>query len=496
MLPVMKEIARMLISRACARGAARVGLRLSFCALLALAQSLAAIPMPQDPHVGHGAASPAKPDVPRLGKAQEKPGAALVTLAEVEQIALANNPTLRQAQAEVQTAQARQKQAGYYPNPSVGYAAEEVRGGSFGGGQHGFFVSQTIVTGGKLGLSRKIAGADVRIAEIEAEEQRLRVMNGVRISFYRTLAAQEMLELKRDQLRIADDRLRTLRQLKNTGQTDESELLAAEIEQQQAEMAVAAQEHTLRQAWRSLAAHTGNAALEQRVLSGSLEDSLPMVDEQAAVQKIAAESPAIRIAQASGDRSKALIARERREPIPDLDLRGGLQSNREVLNPPSYRAGLQGFAEVGIRIPLWNRNQGNIAAAQYQADRAQQEVHRVELVLRERATGVLDAYHMARIATERYREQILPRARKAYELMFGQYGTMTASYPQVLSTQRMLFQLQADYIVALERHWIAGLALQGLLLTDALEAPARPADVDLPVREVNIPAGTRMTRNP
>jgi hypothetical protein len=44
-----------------------------------------------------------------------------------------------------------------------------------------------------------------------------------------------------------------------------------------------------------------------------------------------------------------------------------------------------------------------------------------------------------------------------------------------------------EYIVALEDVWTTGLALKGYLLTDGLEAPSHPGDVDRPVREVNIP---------
>ena len=47
-----------------------------------------------------------------------------------------------------------------------------------------------------------------------------------------------------------------------------------------------------------------------------------------------------------------------------------------------------------------------------------------------------------------------------------------------------------------------GIALQGYLLTDGLEAPARPGEVDRPVRETNVPMPERTvspresTRNP
>jgi hypothetical protein len=68
---------------------------------------------------------------------------------------------------------------------------------------------------------------------------------------------------------------------------------------------------------------------------------------------------------------------------------------------------------------------------------------------------------------------------------------MTASYPQVLKAQETLFQLQDGYISALEGLWVNAITLQGLLLTDGLEPPARPGEIDMPVREINVPTQAR-----
>jgi len=86
--------------------------------------------------------------------------------------------------------------------------------------------------------------------------------------------------------------------------------------------------------------------------------------------------------------------------------------------------------------------------------------------------------------------------------MMSKYGQMLASYPRVLDAQRKLYELQLDYIAALEGVWTNGIALEGYLLTDGLEAPARPGEVDRPVRETNVPMPERTvspresTRNP
>jgi len=70
---------------------------------------------------------------------------------------------------------------------------------------------------------------------------------------------------------------------------------------------------------------------------------------------------------------------------------------------------------------------------------------------------------------------------------------MLASYPRVLQAQRKLFLLHTEYIAALENIWTTGIALQGFLLTDGLEAPARPGEIDRPIRETNVPMPERST---
>lgn len=443
-----------------------------------------------------GAIPTVKPELPRLGRAQEQATGPRIRLAELEEMALANNPTLGMAAAEVRAARARRLQSGLYPNPMVGYTGEEIRGGRLGGGQQGFFISQKFVTGGKLGLSRKIFEQEIRLSEIETEEQRLRVLNGVRLAYYRVLASQDLLVTKKDLLRIADETVQTAQRLRNTGQADEAEVLQAEVEHQQLEMAVRMQENNLRQSWKVLAAVVGNPALPQAAVEGNLEANLPDLEEQQLVDALVRESPAARIVQAGVSRAQAILARERREPIPDIEVRAGLQHNNKQLEGTGRVVGLQGFAEVGVQIPIFNRNQGNQEAAQAAIERAEREAKRVELVLRERASAFVEQYRNARIMVEQYRNQLLPRAQRAYELMLSRYGLMTASYPQVLLAQHKLFQLHAEYIAALDGLWRQAIALQGFLLTDGLEAPARPGEMDLPVRETNLPSRRMMPVEP
>ena len=440
----------------------------------------------------HGDIHPVQPEFPRLGRSQERAADTLLTLEQFEKIATESNPTLRQAEAQIRAAEGHRQQAGLYPNPTIAYTADEIRGGSVGGGKQGLFVQQTVVTAGKLARSRDVFSKEIQLAEIEAQEQKIRVETSVKTAFLRVLAAQELLDVRRDLAKIQQDFSETQRQLSNTGQADESEVLDSEVDAQRLRLSARMQENTLREEWRSLAALLGRPDLPLSTVSGDLEHNWPDLNEDQAVESIATQSPANRIADASAARASAELVRAKREPIPDLQLRGGMEYNNEVLDTANHAKGWEGIAEVGVQIPIFNRNQGNIAAASASLDRANLEKQRVALTLRDRAATAADQYANAKLMALEYREEMLPRAKKAYTLMVEKYGLMLAANPRVLQSQRKLFDLQAEYIVALENVWTAGIALQGFLLTDGLESPARPGEVDRPVRETNLPLPDRM----
>ncbi len=442
-------------------------------------------------HHQHGNVPLVTPAYPHMGRAQVLAGAQIVTLEQVEKIAAKSNPTLRQAEIEIRAAKARQQQIGLYPNPTLGYTGDEIRGGSVGGGKQGFFVQQTIVTAGKLGKSREVFGAETKLAEMEAQEQRTRVQTAVKMAFLRVLAAQEWLDARRDLAKIAQDNAQTQKELMNTGQADESEVLEAEVEVERMRMAARMQENTLREEWRSLAAVIGQPTLPLSTVSGDLEHGWPQLNEEEAVETIAKQSPAVQIADTAKARAQSLLIRAQREPLPDIQLRAGMEYNHENLGTVPWAKGWEGIAEASVEIPIFNRNQGNIGAASADVERAEQEKTRIALTLRERAASVVDQYANAKLMAVEYRDEILPHARKAYSLLVDKYGQMLASYPRVLESQRKLYELQIEYIAALEGVWTNGLALQGYLLTDGLEAPARPGEVDRPIRETNVPVPER-----
>jgi cobalt-zinc-cadmium efflux system outer membrane protein len=416
-----------------------------------------------------------------------------LTLEQLQAMALGNNPTLAQAKAGVRAAAGRSRQAGLWPNPTIGYSGDEIRGGSYGGGEQGVFVQQNVILGGKLRLDRKIFDAEGKQAAAEADEQRLRVENGVRIAFYQSLAMQAMVETRAKLRDIAKDAAETTRQLFNVGQADEPDVLEADVEADQDDLAVITEHQEQQRAWSVLAAVVGKPDLAMAHLQGDLE-KLPEMNADQILQAILRDSPAVKIAQLGVERAEAETVRAQHEVIPDLFLRAGYAYSFEQLDGvmPPRAVGSEAFAEVGVNLPIFNRNQGNIAAADADRERATLEVQRVALVLRQMAAPIVQNYVSSRAIAERYKSKTLPNARKAFELYLRKYHEGAAAYPQVLIAQRTLVQLETSYINTLENVWVNAAALQGLLLTDGLDLPAAPGEMDRPVREINLP----ITENP
>ena len=124
-----------------------------------------------------------------------------------------------------------------------------------------------------------------------------------------------------------------------------------------------------------------------------------------------------------------------------------------------------------MNIPIFNRNQGNTAAAKAELARAQQEVTRVQFSLRQNAQPLLEAYLTEQLQAERYKSEMIPRAARAYQRYLDKYRQMASAYPQVIISQRTLFQLRVSYIEALENLWKSAIALQNFTLSGGLDAP-------------------------
>ena len=383
-----------------------------------------------------------------------------LSLAQLEGLALANNPTLAAASARVDAAFGRQIQAGLHPNPMMGYHATEV-GAQGSAGAQGGFVGQRFITGGKLGLDQAMAGQRVEQAHFQLQAQEQRVLSDVRTRFYDALIAQRRVELTGELAKIGDDLVAATKKLLAGRIATDNDLLQAEIKAEQSRILLdnARNEHAA--AWRRLAAVVGTPTLRTTALSGEIDANLPDFDWETTYQMVVNANPELSAALANLERTNIAIVRARKEPVPDIDLFVSVRhvdfSGDDILN-----------IQAGIPIPVFDKNQGNIQAAQAEWMAANREVQRIELDLQDRLAVAFRRYCNARQQIDRYQQRIVPKADESLRLVTDGYEKGEVEYLMLLTAQETFYQVNLAYLDALQELWQATAAIDGQLLEGSL----------------------------
>jgi cobalt-zinc-cadmium efflux system outer membrane protein len=395
------------------------------------------------------------------------PGPGLpLTLADLEAIALANNPTLAQAAARVGSASAEAFQSGLWPNPVAGYVGQEI-GNEGRAGQQGFYLQQEFVTGGKLQLSRQTAWQVAQRREFELAAQRLRVINDVRTQFYEVLTAQRQAELAHERVRFLRDSAERADRLQKVEEAAPIEALQLRIDAGQANLAVQALTNRYFAAWRQLAAVAGAPDQQPLPLAGQLEAEPPLREWHVALATVLDNSPELAAVAAEISEARWALARAEAEPIPNVTVQAGAQYDNATRDTWAS-------VQVGMPLPVYNRNEGGIAKAQADLVAAQRKLNGVQLALQTRLAAAFERYSTARQQVEGYARDIEPKARQAQSIL-EKYYKADRGVPALqayLAAQRTLFETQLAYLGALKELHQSVIALDGLALSGSFSAVA------------------------
>jgi cobalt-zinc-cadmium efflux system outer membrane protein len=383
------------------------------------------------------------------------------TLALEEVIARAEgmNPAIAEAEARIRALRGEWLQAGLAPNPSVGYLGSEV-GNDGSAGQQGAFAGQEFVTGGKLARQRAVVAAEIELAQQNLAATRMRVTTDVRIAYYRVLAAQRRVALADELVTIGDSLSSTSRDLLSIGEIPRSTLLQSEVELQNAELTLRTARNAKVARWRQLGVLLGEPNLTAVPLEDMLDTVPPTTEWQTLLARMAAESPEIQASLAEVERARRVLARECVEPVPNIETQASVQYDYSSYDTI---AGVQ----VGMALPLWNRNQGGIRRARAELTEANRQVDRVTLNLAARLGEAFQEYADAESRTSSYRDEILPRARQTLDLVQKGYPS-EVGYLELMTAQRVYSEANLAYIEALGDLWESWARIDGLLLEGSL----------------------------
>ncbi len=392
---------------------------------------------------------------------QRLPPAEGLSIESLEQMALTNSPTIAQSEARVRALKGKWVQVGLPPNPTAGYVAGEI-GNDGAAGQQGAFVGQDFITAKKLQRNRAIVSAEIAQAEQQLAAAQRRVQTDVRQGYYETLLAQRRVELAEELVHITGEAAKSSKALVEAEEIPLAGLLQTEVQEQNALVMLRTTENGLSRAWRTLSTVVGGVDLPTQPLTGDIGQLPSSLDWQEQLARLQSESPEIAIAMSEVERSRRALSRACVEAVPNISTQVSVQYDDSTGDTIT---GIQ----VGMPIPLWNRNQGGIRQAKAEITQAVRNVDRVELDLSRRLAGVFQDFSDALITTKTYRNDILPRSQKTFDLVQKGYKQGEVGYLDLLAAQQTFSQTNLAYLNAVGNLWQSYVRIEGLLLEGSLE---------------------------
>lgn len=384
-----------------------------------------------------------------------------MTLEELESIALANNPAIKELAATTQKAAGYRTQVTRKPNPTVGYQAMQLA--DQGTDQHVAFYEQQFVTGGKLELNHRVLNAALSAQLRELEAQQMRVTTDIRVRFYQALALQRQLELIEDFFGIAENGSKIAKLRKDAGEGSQVDVLQANIQLGEVRLVQQQTQAKLSAVWRELSALAGVPDFPVTRLEGTLPAETERREWEQLAESIIAASPEYAAAQARISRAHAKLQREVKQPIPNVAMQIGAgvdnSTNSGMLN-----------LQFGVPLPIHNDNQGNICAARAELSRAYQEAARIQNNIKARLAVVSQEYESAVAAVNQYSTNILPSANSSMQLAEESYEAGQVGFLQVLVSRKTYYDSNLQFVSAQGELAAAQAKIDGFLLTGALDS--------------------------
>jgi outer membrane protein, heavy metal efflux system len=305
-------------------------------------------------------------------------------------------------------------------------------------------LSQLIELGGKRAARVVAASLNQELAAQDYETRRVELIARVANVFTEVLAGQEQLRLAEESQKLAQRVVNTVAKRVQAGKVPPIEETKAGVAFSSTQIALVQAQRDLEAARKRLTLLWGNSSTKFNKALGDLGSLVALPSFEALAERALVSPMALR-AMKNIEQRKALLGVEQTRRIPNLTVNAGVVHHAQL-------GGNTAVASLGIPLPFFDRNQGNIQEAYQRVDKAIDEQAAIELRLKTELTQAYEALSAAQRETGILRDEILPAARNAFEVTNKGYELGKFGFLEVLDAQRTLFQNQVLYVRALANY--------------------------------------------
>lgn len=382
-----------------------------------------------------------------------------LTLPNALRYALLNNPELAAFGWQLRTADARILQASLFPNPALGIEAENIGGSGMYSGlsvaEYTVMISQPILTGGEIDKRTRVAKLERHLAGWDYEAKRLELFTHVAQRFVDVLAAQRKLGVAQQTYDLAQQVYQTVASQVQAGAVSPIEQTRATAQRALSRVDLQRAEHALEAARTALAEVLGLPMPSFAKVTGELSPPLPPPSLDV-LTGFLPQNPALARWDTILDKRQAEVELAEAEGLPDLTPGVGVRRFQGT-NDTAV------IVSLSVPLPLFDRNQGNVQAAEAEVNRAQRQRQAASLRLYSRLGQRYQQLLAAQQAATGLAQQALPAARSAYAAVRTAYQRGERGFLDVLIAQRTLFEIQTRHVDALAEYHRTVAAIERLI---------------------------------
>jgi cobalt-zinc-cadmium efflux system outer membrane protein len=319
---------------------------------------------------------------------------------------------------------------------------------------------------GRVGVAER--EVEMRSAQLADRERRLRA--DVRLKAGEVLAASRNLAITRQLLDVNQQGLGLVRERVGQGAAPalEESLLLVEVNRLDASRELLeSRVEVLRLQLKALIGLAPEAALD---IVGELAPASIVLDRAAGLAQAAAARPDLRAARADVALARARVQKEEADGRWDASVSVGYQRQEMGfgLNGLTDRGAVRPihdtFHMVGggltITLPVWNRNQGNVKAAQSETQAAERRREFLELVIRQEVASAFTQYEAAQRSLGAYGRGVREVARQNVETVRQSYGLGRLQLLDVIAEQRRYIEVENGYTEVLKQVYDAAVEIE------------------------------------
>jgi cobalt-zinc-cadmium efflux system outer membrane protein len=363
-------------------------------------------------------------------------------LAEAKHLAFVRNWDILAARSDVDIATAQRIVAHEFPNPVASFSVLKINIDDHSSGTsegNGFWernydtiaaVTQLMEIGGKRRARKDSAAAGLRSAEARLADARRTLDSGVTQAYVAVLVAEEKKQILTDSATSLRKEASIAEARQHAGEISLADKSQIEIAADRLELDAASAEADAHNAAVTLETLLGERHPQGAVrLSDSLQPLADMNPGSTNLGTALAQRPDIRAAESARTKAGADLRLQKAMRIPDPTFLGQYE------HEPPDQPNTVGFG-VSFPLPLWNRNRGNITAAQAALEQTDVLLGKLQAQAVAEIVSADTSYTSALSRWHRYREQLVPKSRQIRDTVAFAYEKGGASLLDLLSAQR------------------------------------------------------------